>query len=452
VKTDTVRGFSETRRQVVHMAMASFALLLPYLAWWQAALCAVAAFLFNLLLLPRIGGSSLYRPVDAARGYPLGILFYPLSVLLLILAFPTRPDVVGAAWGIMAIGDGAATIVGRRIGGRRIAWNAEKTMAGTAAFALAGGAAGVALAAWSRAAVVPAPPPLLFTLAAPLAAAVAAALVETIPVRLDDNISVPIAAGIVLGGLCLIDGASVAAAWTWLPRSLALALAVNVPAAWMGWKAGTVSTAGAVTGALVGIVVLACAGLQGWALLFASYFVASVSSRLGLKRKAVLGIAEERGGRRGPGNTIANTGLAAFAAAVAAFSPYRETAWLVMVTALAAGASDTVASEIGKAWGRRTFLFPSLKPVRPGTSGAVSLEGTAAGLVAALGLSAVALALGLIEGRGLWYATGGATIGAFVESGLGATLEPAGILDNDMLNFVNTAVAAAAAVALAGTW
>jgi uncharacterized protein (TIGR00297 family) len=88
--------------------------------------------------------------------------------------------------------------------------------------------------------------------------------------------------------------------------------------------------------------------------------------------------------------------------------------------------------------------------VRPGTAGAVSLEGTAAGIVAALGLSAIALSLGLVRGNGLWYATAGATVGAFVESWLGATLETAGILDNDMLNFINTAVAAAAAIAIAG--
>ena len=431
------------------MGMASFALLLRYLTWWQAALCAVAAFLSNLFVLPRIGGASLYRPADAARGYPLGILFYPLSVLLLILAFPARLDVVAAAWGIMAFGDGAATIVGRRIGGRSVPWNVEKTMAGTTAFVVAGGLAGVILAAWTRAAVEP-PPPLLFTLGAPVLAAIFAALVETIRVRLDDNISVPIAAAIVLAGLSLMDGPSVASAAAWVPRSLLLALALNVPVAWLGWKARTVSTSGAVTGALVGIVIFTFAGLPGWVLLFASYLVASVSSRLGLRRKAVLGIAEERGGRRGPGNTIANTGLAAFLAAVAVLSPYREGALLAMVAALAAGGSDTVASEIGKAWGRQTFLFPSLKAVRPGTSGGISLEGTAAGVVAALGLSTIALALGLVQGNGLWYATVGATAGAFVESWLGATLEPAGVLDNDMLNFINTAVAAAAAVALSG--
>ena len=37
---------------------------------------------------------------------------------------------------------------------------------------------------------------------------------------------------------------------------------------------------------------------------------------------------------------------------------------------------------------------------------------------------------------------GSATVGALVESALGATLEGPGILNNDMLNFINTAVAA----------
>jgi uncharacterized membrane protein len=43
----------------------------------------------------------------------------------------------------------------------------------------------------------------------------------------------------------------------------------------------------------------------------------------------------------------------------------------------------------------------------------------------------------------------GATAGALVESALGATLEGPGILNNDMLNFINTAVAAAVALAFA---
>ncbi len=430
------------------MAMASFALLLRLLTWWQAALCAVAAFVFNLVVLPRLGRESLYRPSDAARGYPLGILFYPLSVLLLILAFPKRLDIVAAAWGILAFGDGAATIVGRRCGGPRLPWNPQKTLAGSTAFVAAGGLGGVLLAWWTRGAVSPLPP-LAFVIGAPVFAAVVSALVESIPVRLDDNISVPISAGIVLGGLALIDPGAWLAARLWLPRSLLLATAVNGPVALAGWWAGAVTLPGALVGAAIGIAVYGFGGLPAWTLLLVAFLAATLSSRLGLKRKAVLGIAEERGGRRGPGNAIANTGLAAFAAVLAAVSHHREGALLAMVTALTAGSSDTVASEIGKAWGTRTYLFPTFVRVRPGTSGAVSLEGTGAGIVAALALSALAAWLGLIRGSWLWIATVGATVGAFMESWLGATLEASGTLDNNILNFVNTALASACAIALA---
>src|SRR5262249_60023140 len=103
-------------------------------------------------------------------------------------------DIGAAAWGILAIGDGIATLVGRAVGGPTWPWNREKTLSGSTAFAIGGAAAGVFLAWWCRPAVEHTPP-LLFALVAPVVAAIVAALVETIPVRLDDNLSVAAAAG-----------------------------------------------------------------------------------------------------------------------------------------------------------------------------------------------------------------------------------------------------------------
>jgi len=171
--------------------------------------------------------------------------------------------------------------------------------------------------------------------------------------------------------------------------------------------------------------------------------------RLGLQRKKLLGIAEERSGRRGAGNALANCGVATAAAIAVASTPYPAAARLALATALVAGGSDTVASEIGKAWGRSTFLITSLGRVKPGTPGAMSLEGTTAGIVAAFGLAAVAVALGQIAWNMIAGVVIAATIGAIVESVLGATLEGPGILNNDLLNFINTAVAAGVALALA---
>jgi uncharacterized protein (TIGR00297 family) len=129
-----------------------------------------------------------------------------------------------------------------------------------------------------------------------------------------------------------------------------------------------------------------------------------------------------------------------------ATSPYGASALLAVVASLAAGGSDTVASEIGKAWGRSTFLITSFRRVTPGTPGAMSLEGTAAGMIAAFGLAAVGVAAALIPASAIITVVVAATAGAVVESALGATLEGPGILNNDLLNFINTSVAAAVAL------
>src|SRR5262249_11353214 len=153
---------AESARQWVHIGSGLFALALRALTWWQAAALAGFALLFNALALPRIGGRRLYRPVGRPRGVRLGILLYPIAVLLLILIFPARLDIAAVAWAILAFGDGSATLVGRAVSTRARAaaagrahssqttlasslpWHRDKTIAGTMAFVLCDAVAGVA--------------------------------------------------------------------------------------------------------------------------------------------------------------------------------------------------------------------------------------------------------------------------------------------------------------------
>ena len=441
-------GFSENRRQVVHIAMGGFALLLRFLVWWEAAALAAAALAFNLYALPRIAGPHIFRSGEHAHRYSSGIMLYPLSVLFLICALPDRPDIVAAAWGILAAGDGMATIAGRRLGGRTIPWNREKSVAGSLAFIACGASAGVFLCWWCTPVVIPPPYPW-FPIAAPIVAAIAAAAVETVPIRMDDNISVAATAAAVLWWISLVSEDAATSAAVAALGALPVAMVVNSVVAAAGYYARTVTPAGAVSGAMLGTAVMLAAGWGGWVLLFAAFASAVITSRLGLRRKTLLGIAEPQGGRRGAGNAIANTGVATAAAILAATSDATGPAMIAFVAALASGGSDTIASEIGKAWGRRTLLFPSLRLVPPVTSGAVSLEGTAAGLLGALGLGALGAALGLVPAAALLPNVAGATVGSFAESAMGATLEGPGFVNNDVLNFLNTAIAAATAVFLA---
>ena len=126
----------ELKRKLVHVGVGGFALLLRYLTWPEAAVMAVAAFLFNWQVLPRLGGRALWRETDRGAGYPIGILLYPLSVLALVLAFRDERWMVAAVWGLLAVGDGMATIVGQSVGGPRLPWNPRKGWAGFAAFVL----------------------------------------------------------------------------------------------------------------------------------------------------------------------------------------------------------------------------------------------------------------------------------------------------------------------------
>jgi uncharacterized protein (TIGR00297 family) len=294
------------------------------------------------------------------------------------------------------------------------------------------------------------PPYVWFSLTVPVLAAVAAAAAETVPIRLDDNVVVPATAAAVLWAGSFVSEDLLAAAAVQASGMAPAAVLVNAAVAAVAWRLRTVSAGGAVAGALIGIVIVVTTGWPGWTLLMATFVVAAATSRIGIARKTRLGITEERGGRRGAGNAVANTGLAAGAALMAATTYMIEPARLAMVAALAAGGSDTVASEIGKAFGRRTVLITSLRPVPPGTPGALSLEGTIAGVAGALGLAALAAGLGLLTLAQIGPVVAGATIGSLVESVLGATAEPACLVNNDVLNLLNTAVAAATAVWIAG--
>jgi uncharacterized protein (TIGR00297 family) len=430
----------------VHIGVGAIALSLKFLTWPQAAAMAVAAVLFNLFVLPRLT-DRVFRPGDRDRLWSTGIVLYPLAVLGLILVFRERLDLAAAAWGILAAGDGMATLIGTTVRSPRLPWNPEKSIAGLLAFICAGALAAVGLLVWTSG-----EPLSSAVIVTGVVAAVVAGFAETIPITLDDNLTVPVAAGAALWSCSLFDPAVFLSVWPSRQSLVLTGLAANVAVAVLGWMARTVTIPGAITGAVIGMTVVAGFGWPGWLLLLATFGLASATTRIGHARKQSAGIAESRGGRRGPGNAIANTGIAAWAAVMAMGLREPAAAGVIATAALATAGSDTVASEIGKAYGRTTWLVTTFRRVAPGTTGALSTEGTLAGIAAAAFLAAVASALGLIPPWTIGVVTVAATIASLIEGALGATLEARGILNNDSLNFVNAAIGAALAVAAWCWW
>ena len=161
-----------------------------------------------------------------------------------------------------------------------------------------------------------------------------------------------------------------------------------------------------VSAVVIGAAITAALGLPGLALMVAFFVIGSAVTKLGYAIKAARGIAQEKGGARGWRNAWANGGVAAFLALLAGASRRRGLRELLQlsryVASVATAAADTCSSEMGKAYGRRTFLITTLRPVPPGTEGAVSLEGTLGGLAGGCVVAAVGAAAGLyrLAGRG----------------------------------------------------
>jgi uncharacterized protein (TIGR00297 family) len=439
----------ELKRKLLHIAVGGFAFLLRDLTWPQAAAMALVAFVFNAMLLPRLGGRRLWREAEHGAGYPLGILLYPLAVLALVLLFRHDLWMAAAIWGVLALGDGMASILGQAVGGPRLPWNPRKGWAGFSAFFVFGTIGAGLLTAWTLRLPLGAwASPSILAIVAPLA--LACAVVESMPTALDDNLTVPIAGACVLPLLAMAEPGLLIGDPGFGAR-LAVGLAVNAAIAALAWKARSIDGPGAVSAIVIGTLITAALGLRGLAVMVAFFVVGSGATRVGYRVKAARGIAQEKGGARGWRNAWANGGVAAALALMAGVTGGEARALFVLAyaAAVATAAADTCSSEIGKAYGRRTFLITTFRPVPPGTEGAVSLEGTAAGLAGGAIIALVGAAAGLYAP---WWAlaiTMAGLLGSLAESVIGTVAEKRGWLDNDLLNALNTAIGAGIVVFMA---
>lgn len=428
--------------------MLGFAFLLPFLTWIQAAGMALMALLFNLFILPRMQ-VDLSKPLAAVgeRGESAGdvwtgIILYPLSVLALILVYRRHMHIVAAVWAIMALGDGMAGVAGAALKSRALPWRGDKTWAGFAAFVLAGTLGSFVLACF----VDP-------TLAAArvfwtcIATAIVGAVVETLPIRLDDNASVPLVCGAFMFCAFMVESAALASNLPYLGRRLALGGASCLAFALVARALKLVNNSGAVAGTLFALAVYMGYGFKSFLILLSFFVLGSVATRLGFAKKATRGIAERRGGARSWREAVANTLAGAFFALLAISTNHQAAFLAALVAAFAEAAGDTVSSEIGQWLSGRAYLITTFEPVAAGENGGVTLVGTAAGLVASALVAGLGLALGLVGKGGAGWAFGAAIAGNLLDSLLGATIERRHGLTNGTVNFAGTSFAGALALA-----
>jgi uncharacterized protein (TIGR00297 family) len=210
----------------------------------------------------------------------------------------------------------------------------------------------------------------------------------------------------------------------------------------------------------LGVVVWGTLGWRGYGVVMFYFLVGSAVTRIGMAQKEAEGIAEKRGGARGPENVWGSAFTATICAiGVAAIQldwldpQWRSLLLLGYVASFATKLADTTASEVGKAYGKSTFLITTLQPVPRGTEGAVSLEGTLAGILGGSIISLVAYGVELITLPGVVICTIAAFVATNLESVIGATIQNKfDWLTNELVNVINTIIGAVVAIAIAIWW
>jgi len=205
-----------------------------------------------------------------------------------------------------------------------------------------------------------------------------------------------------------------------LVRAL-LGLVCAVCVALAARRTRSLSRGGAATAAVIGT--LAVAAGWDWGALLIIYFASSTAlSHWGRATKEKLtGSIVAKGGERDAVQVLANGAL--FAGAALAMIVQPDVRWVALgVGSLAASAADTWATEVGTLYGGQPRSILTWKTVPIGTSGGVSLFGTAAGVWGAAFIALVVVLLGSALDVGSDVALGGIA-GAVLDSLLGATVQ-----------------------------
>jgi uncharacterized protein (TIGR00297 family) len=444
---------AELKKRSAYISLGLLALLLPFVPKWLVVLTIILGTI-AIIYIPK--DSFIFKALASERDREKGILMGPLklsiamlllAVLVVTLNFPVY--VLAATMGIVAFGEGTATLVNLLVSeNRSLFWSVTLLILGTlfgflfGAWAIVNGGAGAGINSLD----------LMFFLA--VIGTVTGTLLYTI---LDEeSIAIPIGAGM---AMWLFSSFT----YTTYPGLTEVLVAVAFPLAIgiVTVKMNAADLSGALSGVLSGLLMILFGGIGWFILLLVFFFMGTIFTKYKYTYKRSIGAAQSNEGSRGYrnvfGNCLVPLTLVVAYGAIGNFSlPYlgdigRNIFLIGYLGAMATATADTLASEIGATYKGQPRMITTFKKVKAGTDGAVSVLGEAAALLGALAIALVAIPMGVIGPNitaAFLLAVAGGFLGTNVDSLLGSTLQQKKVLSNEGVNFFATVSGAAVAMIL----
>lgn len=185
--------------------------LLPFILWTHPHADPISSTMMLVMVLIAIalggyiffGWNKIQR--SQADGDRVGaVAGYALSVLACVFLFPASLEIAVTVLAILAFGDGTATFGGLYFGGPRLPWNSRKSWSGFLCF-VGIGTFVATMMYWGESNNLEAETypgvSLLTALGIGAAGAIAAALAESLPSKINDNIRVGVTAAVVVSAM-----------------------------------------------------------------------------------------------------------------------------------------------------------------------------------------------------------------------------------------------------------
>ena len=200
---------------------------------------------------------------------------------------------------------------------------------------------------------------------------------------------------------------------------------------------------GWISAGILGTILWGCLSWQGWVSVVIYLLIGSLVTKIGYKFKKEKGIAEKRGGRRGPENVWGSAATGLFFAIMTKFNFANVVFFKIgFAASFASKLADTFGSEIGKRFGKDTYLITSLKKVERGTEGGISVEGTLASILGSIFMTFIMLCLSIISTKSqLIIVAVSGFLATLFESIIGAKFQNKYKLSNEMVNAIQTSIA-----------
>ena len=191
----------------------------------------------------------------------------------------------------------------------------------------------------------------------------------------------------------------------------------------------SLSLSGAAAAVLMGAVYYGAGNLFWFGTLLLFFATSTLLSKFRQENKKDLEKSYAKTGRRDAGQVLANGGIGMLLCLLHAWFPRPEWIWL-FIGVMAAVTADTWATEVGSLSRRQPRSILNGRPIPPGTSGGISLLGSAAAGAGGLVIGAGAWGFGaVVQGPPLALLTAlaaglaGGLVGAFTDSLIGAIFQ-----------------------------